>query len=352
MASIFKRVRKKPIPSGAEIVQKRGKRVAVWKSRGRTKRAELTPEGTAVLIPDANYTVEWFNCEGKRQRCSGGPDKDAAEQLGRQKETEAMQRRRGLIDPAQEQLAGERKRPLSEHLDGFEAKMRADGRDDNHVVDTLRYIRLVTVGCERIGDISADMVNAFASDLRAKGRSARTVGAYITAMKSFTRWMAVHGKLPADPLASVQRPNAKADRRQERRMLLPDEWTWLRTVTLATDTERHGMTAGERVTLYATAIQTGLRAGELRSLTRGRLFLVSDPPYVDLQGQVNEERERSPAVRQAGTGRGVGTACCHEGARSQGIRLAGEAASCFDASGRSERRAPAMAEGGAARSRG
>jgi len=63
-------------------------------------------------------------------------------------------------------------------------------------------------------------------------------------------------------------------------MLLPDEWQWLRPVILTKDSERRGMSAAERVVLYAMAIRTGLRAGELRSLTRGRLFLDSDPPYV------------------------------------------------------------------------
>jgi len=63
-------------------------------------------------------------------------------------------------------------------------------------------------------------------------------------------------------------------------MLLPDEWRWLRSVILAKGRERYGMTAAERVLLYATAIQTGLRSNELRSLTRGRLFLEAEPPCV------------------------------------------------------------------------
>ena len=45
------------------------------------------------------------------------------------------------------------------------------------------------------------------------------------------------------------------------------------------------MRAGERVLLYATAIQTGLRANELRSLTRGSLFLDAAQPLY-MQGGV------------------------------------------------------------------
>ena len=75
MASVYKRTRRKPTPKSAEIVESRGKRFAVWRSRGR------------------------------RRRTSGGPDKDAAVALGRKLEAEKTQRRRGLIDPRQERLA-------------------------------------------------------------------------------------------------------------------------------------------------------------------------------------------------------------------------------------------------------
>jgi integrase len=63
-------------------------------------------------------------------------------------------------------------------------------------------------------------------------------------------------------------------------MMLPEEWQWLRSVMLAEGVERYGMPARERVLLYAAAVQTGLRSSELRTLTRRRLFLEPDRPYV------------------------------------------------------------------------
>jgi len=45
------------------------------------------------------------------------------------------------------------------------------------------------------------------------------------------------------------------------------------------------MIGAERSLLYDTAIQTGLRSNELRSLTRGRLYLNADPPYITCKGQ-------------------------------------------------------------------
>ena len=228
-------------------------------------------------------TTRWSGSTGKgnARRQAEARDKDAAEALGAKLEAEEMQRRRGLIDPRREQLAGEGRKLLESHLADYEAHLKAADRSPDHVGRTARFIRTIAeaAGFASVGDIAADGVNTFASELRQR-RSARTVQAHLTAIKSFSRWLAVNGKLPTDPLASVRKPNPKADRRRERRMLLPEEWVWLRSVTLAEGTERYGMAAAGRVLLYATAIQTGLRSGELRSLTRGRLFFDASRPYI------------------------------------------------------------------------
>ena len=75
-------------------------------------------------------------------------------------------------------------------------------------------------------------------------------------------------------------------------MLLPEEWQWLRSTTLASP-ERYGMDGTERVLLYGTAIQTGLRSGELRSLTPGKLFLEAERPYVVCQAGSTKNKKIS-----------------------------------------------------------
>ena len=54
-------------------------------------------------------------------------------------------------------------------------------------------------------DISADGVNRFGADLKGKGKSARTIQSYFTAVCGFSRWLATNGKLPSDPLVTVTR---------------------------------------------------------------------------------------------------------------------------------------------------
>ena len=73
-------------------------------------------------------------------------------------------------------------------------------------------------------------------------------------------------------------------------MILPAEWYWLEAATLV-GPERYGMTGTERLALYRTAIQTGLRSNELRSLTRGNLYLDPAPPYVTCKAGSTKNRK-------------------------------------------------------------
>ena len=168
---------------------------------------------------------------------------------------------------------------MESHLADYEAKLRTAGRDDKHVGSTLQYIRSIcaSAGFEVLSDVAADPVSKFAGGLRDKGRGNRTIAAYLTAIKGFTKWLANGGKLVRDPLTAIRKPDPKSDRRRERRMLLHDEWHWLGT-TLQSGESRFDMPGDERWLLYRVAIETGLRASELRSLTRGRLFWISSRP--------------------------------------------------------------------------
>ena len=111
MASVYKRRRRKPIPDGAEIVQRNGKRVAVWVNRktGRRERAPLSDDGQAVIIQADTYTIEWFEHADKRRRKGTRiADKDEAQRMANHLEAQAAQRREGLVDARQERKADDR----------------------------------------------------------------------------------------------------------------------------------------------------------------------------------------------------------------------------------------------------
>jgi integrase len=266
--------------------------------------AKRRPSGQGTLFKRADngpWIAQWFNHKGKRlEKSTRTTDKRAAERILAKFVSDAALRRERVIDPKDDVLRESAARSIESHLADFEASMQAAHRKPKHVRCTVQIIRVIArvANWSTLADITADGLNHFAALLKVqgksliqkpddtprettegKGASARTVQAYLTAAKSFTRWLTRADKLPRDPLASVQKPNPESDRRRERRMLLPDEWPWLQEATL-TGPDRDDISPRERMLLYATAIQTGLRSNELRSLSRGQLFLTVENPFI------------------------------------------------------------------------
>ena len=240
-----------------------------------------------------SYYVSWFDHHGRRRtKCAKTTDKATAQRIAAKLESDAALRRDGVIDPALDEIGKQAARTIQSHLADYESKLRAANRTDHYIYCTIQFIRRIAehAGFQVAADISEDGLTRYAGWLRDEGRGAGTVGAYITAIKGFTRWLSEHDKLPRNPLARVRKPNPKADRRRERRMILPEEWRWL-VSAIASGLARYGTTGSERLLLYNTAIQTGLRSNELRSLTRGRLYLDADPPYITCKAGSTKSRK-------------------------------------------------------------
>ena len=241
------------------------------------------------------YLAGFHDHTGKHcTRSTRTTDKSAAKRIAAKWENASALRREGVIDPRQEEMQNETQKSVELHLADYQAKLEAGGSGERHVSRTLKMIRTIAAKGEftAAANISADGVNRFAAELKTKGRSARTIQSYLTAIKSLTRWLVSNGKLPSDPLATVKKPNPETDRRLERRMLRHDEWHWLRDATAAGE-DRFGMSGSERVLLYETAIQTGLRSNELRSLTRGRLYLTAEKPYITCKAGSTKNRKEA-----------------------------------------------------------
>ena len=138
-----------------------------------------------------------------------------------------------MIDPTLDTISKESQRSIGSHLADYESKLRTAGRTDQYIRETVRYIHQIAEEGEfnDVATINADAVTKFASKLRDEGKSVRTIQAYLAAIKGFTRWLSANQKLPHDPLVSVKKPNPKATRRRERRILLPEEWRLLETST-------------------------------------------------------------------------------------------------------------------------
>jgi integrase len=266
------------------------------------KRNRGNGEGSIFKRQDGGpWYIRWFDHTGKRrEHCTRTTDKATAQRILADKLADVALRRNGLIDDRQECLVSESGKPITEHLDAFQAMMVARQRTEKHVRTTITFCKEIcaAAGFQAPNEITADGLNKITGAMKAEGKAARTIQGRIVAMKAFTRWLTDFGKLAHDPLRSTKSPSVKKDRRRRRRMLTPAKWPYVRAATL-TSGPRDGMNPLERAALYATAIQTGLRSAELRSLTKSDLFLAGEKPYVRCKAEDTKNGQEARQYIQA-----------------------------------------------------
>jgi integrase len=194
-------------------------------------------------------------------------------------------------------------KPLIEHLADWKSALLAKGNTASYAALTVGRVTRIFDGCRfaTISDISASKAQRFIADLRNdttdtaggvhRGISAASFNYYLRDARSFFRWMVRDGRCHENPLAHLQGVNVRADRRHDRRALATDELQWLLDTT-AHGPDRNDMSGADRAALYRLAVETGLRAGELRSLTRGSFILEGDEPSVTIAAAYAKNRRQ------------------------------------------------------------
>jgi integrase len=196
------------------------------------------------------------------------------------------------------------RRALTDHIADWRAALLAKA-------NTLRHAELVTCRASKAfdacgfrfwSDIAASRLVAHLGKLREEskgaegevvlGVSAQTFNFYLQAAKQFCVWMVRDGRASASPLAHIQGVSVTTDRRHDRRALSADELRRLLDSTRTAAT-RAGITGAERAMLYRLAVETGLRAGELRSLTRGSFWLEGKEPSVTVAAAYSKNRREA-----------------------------------------------------------
>jgi integrase len=212
------------------------------------------------------WYIKYRDADGIERRVKAFKDKIASQQLAAKLEKEAEMAKAGVVDRYKEY----RKRLLLEHLADFEQSLLAKGCTTKHVEQVVSRARKIIEGCKfrTWTDISASKVQYYLASLRNRDESisAQTFNFYLQNIKQFCKWMVQDGRASESPLQHLKGLNVRTDRRHDRRALEPDEVRRLLETTTAAP-ERFGMMGCQRAMLYRLAVETGLRASELRSLT-------------------------------------------------------------------------------------
>ena len=123
-----------------------------------------------------------------------------------------------------------------------------------------------------------------------RGVSVCTSNSYLTAIKSFSRWLLEKERTDRDRLISLSRLNAKTDRRHHRRALDEAELNRLLVSASASTFSLESLTGRDRSMVYMLAMSTGVRASELASLTPGTFAIESDCPTVSVRAAYTKNR--------------------------------------------------------------
>jgi len=323
MGSVYRKSVTRPLPPGAEIITRQGVRLARWKVGGKARTAPVITgqDGTARIRVESSTFIAKYR-DGDHlivEVPTGCKTEDAARQVLADLERKAERQRAGLITPGEARVGEQLARPIGEHVEAYLTGLEASGASPKHVAETGRILRTVLAGCGfgTLAALERSSVEAWLNRRRLEGASARTRNIDLIRLNAFFNWCVGAKRLLANPLKGLPLANEKADNRRHRRAMTETELARLldvarRRPVLEALTVRKGPRKGEayadvrpevrerldrlgreRALIYKTLVLTGLRRGELASITIGQLALDGPTPHVELEAADEKNREGS-----------------------------------------------------------
>ena len=216
--------------------------------------------------------------------------------MARAAESEAAKIRSGLMDAKDLARRDHETRPLADHLADWHKDLIAKGKTVKHAelsrdragkliamvrgaslgdlvpgrkAEAMeRAARLLadTLARARLGDLTAETIQAALATIREEGRSAQTANPFRAALRTFLKWSHKRGRIKSVPTDGVEGFNADEDPRHVRRSLTDDE---LARLIAHAESARPvlGMPGPLRAMAYLVAAVSGFRVEGLRSLT-------------------------------------------------------------------------------------
>ena len=356
MASLYRPWNTRLIPADAERLTHKGKPAVKFKAADGKTVVRFVSESRPTHYRDQCRTwyAQFSDTNGKVRRESlGTANKDAARRALSKIEDREHARKAGRYDSVEEHAST----PLADHLDAWERTLSAAGAGSKHIRQTVTFARRIIARCQFVfaDDIRPDRVLGELIAMRAdaepiavpirdefkrsevaglfgvtpsalcslsrrhrlsatgqgknrrypratvialaakreRGASVRTLNGYLTALRAFISWAVANQRIRSDNLGTISLADSESDRRRERRFLSADEVRRLMQAARSSDRDFRGLTGADRELLYAVAVYTGFRAGELGKLTRECFDLTSATPVVRLSGLKTKNRKKA-----------------------------------------------------------
>jgi integrase len=350
MGAVFKKTATKPLPKGTTIIVRNGQRLAEWtdaKAKRRTAPVTVGENGTdRIVITARTYTAKYRDGSGFVQEVATGcRDEAAARSILGDLERRAELVRGKVLTTAEDAVTDHQATPLERHFEDYESHLVAMGTSSAYRANTLRQLRRLAANCgfNQLGDLDAAAVERWLATQTKARMAARTRNSYRADLVTFAKWCVENQRLITNPFLRLPTADQRVDQRRQRRSMTEvelvkllevarrrplAEYGRLTTRKEAADVKRKRDTwkstplsfddldaATERATqrleknpalidrlerlgrerelIYKTLVLTGLRKGELASLTVGQLHLQGSLPYAELAAADEKNRNGS-----------------------------------------------------------
>jgi len=350
MATVYRKTVTRKLPAGAELFTRKGQRLARWKDRSGKRLTAPVIEGRdgslRVRTEAGTFTAKYRDGSGVvREVATGCKSKDAAQSVLNELTAQAERIRSGIVTSAESQAADHTTGRLVDYFALYLDHLRSGDASPEYVAN-MKYLAdrvFVDCGWRLLRDLSADRFGQWLANQKSGGMGARARNQYLQAVRQFGKWCVETGRLVSNPFARVAKADEAADRRLVRRSLTPaelerllrtarwrplaeygresiakppaerrgkrDTWTLapLEFDDLPAAVERARDRLADnpellakldsrgrgRALTYKALVLTGLRRGELASLTVGSLVLDAPTPYLVLEAGKAKNRLRT-----------------------------------------------------------
>ena len=355
MGTVFRKQTTRLLPTDAELFTKAGQRFARWKAGNKTRTAKLTTGrdgSTRIVTESKTYFAKYRDGQGYEQTIpTGCRDESAARSVLGELERRAELVKSNVFTAEEDAVADQQTIALERHFDAYKTHQVAKGLAPVRITNTASRLLRMTNECgfHRLSDLSGTALERWLGEQTAKGMSPGNRNEYRQDWVTFGNWCLRTRRLLVNPFVHVPKANAKLDPRRQRRALTEAELIRLLTVTRLRPLAEFGrvskrkdaseVTSGrktwraaeltfdeldaacerarqrlvknpelvqrletlgwERVLVYKTLALTGLRRGELASLTVGQLQLDGPHPFAVLNAADEKNRQGSSIALRA-----------------------------------------------------
>jgi len=267
-----------------------------WIVKGKKRTGKLSKSGK-VSIQANTWTAQYTDETGKVRRVSTKTsNRSEAEKILARYETDIDRIRAGIATREELTHVEARKVTLDEALERFRTKMVATGCTQQHINLTLQRVFqfCCETGIDALAQLRRETVERWlANEVQKKILTPSSINHYLTAVKSFVKYLTDISLLPKNPLTSIKKLNQEVGQRKQRRALTEEEIERLLRAVSTRKYRTQGK-AEEQVLIYRLLLGTGLRSTELSLLTPNQINFANNRLTIETEKTKNKKADVLP----------------------------------------------------------